>query len=98
MLDLTDHFWAFRYRNTNEPALLVFSESPLFIGEILGYIERQKITRYNSVRFQSLSQAEWNTWQAFKLCPTIEIHLLEPRKLDQPFDIGTNLTHSVIEP
>jgi len=65
------HKWAFKYADQEqEAAMLVLARGKFLNSTMLRCIK--KVTT-RPVTMVELSEAEWSMWDAFDLCPTIEI-------------------------
>lgn len=94
MLDIREHFWywAFRYRDNEEPAILVAMQSPTNIhrADIHRLIRRNKLVdAKRQIETDQISASDWKTWHAFDLCPTIEVYIVS--------DENNELAYEVIE-
>jgi len=79
MLDMTKTFWywAFRYVDNDEPAILVAMQQPgansFNIYDLLRKYVLVDATR--AINSAGISTEEWKTWHAFALCPAIEVYI-----------------------
>lgn len=95
MLNIKEQFWywAFRYSNNDEPAILVAMSHPGHRADVHRLIRRnQLVDPRRQVHTDQITSEEWKTWHAFDLCPTIEVYIKDPDKKDD------GLAYRVIEP
>ncbi len=83
-------YWAFRYRDTGEPAMIVFSEDAdlpisddhvkLLVSESPMLARKMKYNQPVSMVPTSvrMNEAELDMWLAFELCPVLRIYLVDP--------------------
>jgi hypothetical protein len=82
MLNLSEQFWywAFRYTDNTEIAILVATHDECFSGpvstsKVIEMIHAQDWIDTTRLFFMTKpASAEWKTWLAFELCPAIEIY------------------------
>lgn len=81
MFDLTHEFWywAFRYKDTDEPAILVAMLEPQLRAPVTQLIREHELVDTSRLIYTNMiAPTEWKTWHAFNLCPTIEVYVKDP--------------------
>ena len=78
------YYWAYRYADTNEPALVLLADSAFQNDQILSVaLFSPMLTRKadtfetlgDPLRSVRLSEAELDTWRAFELCPVVKVEV-----------------------
>ena len=66
-----DRRWAFRYANQDKEAAYLVAPVGKFRHRTVKRCLEKMTTR--PIEMVDLNDAEWTTWEAFKLCPIVEI-------------------------
>ena len=78
------YYWAYRYADTNEPALVLLADSAFQNDQMLSIALFSPMLTRNDVSFATLgdplrsvrlSEAELDTWRAFELCPVVKVEV-----------------------
>ncbi len=80
-------YWAYRYSSNNEPAILVCSKWDYESHWVAYTVGETRELGGNLIRRSWMPFEEWQMWQAFELCPVIELY---PHDEDSPRCTGND--------